>query len=215
MKFIFLIIPFLISTICKSQENSVYSSFDIDLTKTLWKIEMQDDSSVRISADFGKIETYTRALFPAQRANFFYLDVSGVIPDRKEKGFAIVEIDNKLLTLYHENIFSGKQEAEKILNKTDTLEYFSAIYMVKDISLLTAQKFPDVTKISVGKLAELRKLNQARQEKVRKIPTDLEFKRKMRIFAKQHFWLNAHLLLLGYMPSETPEQNKFIVEKLQ
>ena len=215
MKFTSLILCVLIFDQCKSQEKSVtYSSFDPGLTKTNWKFEMQDKSAVTIMANPAKPETFQRALSSTKLPNFYYVEISNIVPDRKEKGFAIVEVSDKMLTLYNENIFSSKAEVEKVLKKKDTLEYFPAIYLVKDISLSEAQKLPAVTSINEEKLAELRKLDAARKEKVRKIPKSLEFEKRLKIFGKQLFWLDAQLLVLGYKRKDA-EESKFITEKLQ
>jgi len=215
MKFTSLIVFVLIFSHCKSQDNTdAYSGFDPDLTTINWKIEVRDGNAATITTNLAKPETFQRALFRTQFPNFYYLDVSNIIPERKEKGFAIVEVGDKLLTLYNENVFSNKEELDKVLDKKDTLEYFPAIYLVRDISLPEAQKLPPVTSITDEKLAELRKLDAVRKEKVRKIPENLEFERRLKIFGKQQFWLNAQLLLLGYK-RENAEQRKFITEKLK
>ena len=215
MKFTSLILFVLIFSHCKSQEKTdAYSGFDPGLTTVKWKIEVRDGKAVTITTDPAKPKTFQRTLFRTQLPNFYFLDVSNIIPEREEKGFAIVEVGDRLLTLYNENVFSSKEELEKVLDKKDTLEYFPAIYLLKNISLSEAQKLPPVTSITDEKLAELRKLDGARKEKVRKIPENLKFERRLKLFAKQQFWLNAQLLLLGYK-RENAEQNKFITEKLQ
>lgn len=215
MKFISLICCVLIFSHCKSQEKTAsYSYFDPGLTTTNWKIEMKGEETVNITTNFGEPKIFQRKLLRSQVPNFYYLEISNVVPGRKEKGFAILEYGDKMLTLYDENVFSSKEEAEKVLEKKDTLEYFSAIYLVKDISLSEAQKLPAVTNITDVKLAELRKLNASRKEKVRKIPKNLEFKKRLKIFAKQQFWLDAQLLVLGYKRKDA-EESKFITEKLQ
>jgi len=215
MKFISLILCVLIISPCRSQEKTaIYSNFDPGLTKINWKIEMQDKSAVTITANLAKPATLKRALFSTKLPNFYYVEISDVVPDRKEKGFAIVEYGDKMLTLYHENIFSSVAEIEKLLEKKDSLEYFPAIYLVKDISLSQAQKLPAVTSITDEKLGELRKLNAARKVKVQNIPKNLEFKKRLKIFVKQHFWLDAQLLMLGYKRNNA-EESKFILKKLQ
>ena len=215
MKFISLILCILIFSQCRSQEKTaIYSSFDPGLKKTQWKIEMQDKLGLTITTNLSKPETFQRTLYRTRLPSFYYVDISNIVPERKEKGFVIVEYGEKMLTLYNENIFSSKADVEKVLEKKDTLEYFPAIYLLKNISLSEAQKLPPVTSINDEKLSELRKLDEARKEKVRKIPGNLEFKKRLKIFGKQQFWLDAHLILLGYK-REDAEQSKFILEKLQ
>jgi len=35
--------------------------------------------------------------------------MSNIIPERKDKVLAIVEVNNNLMKLYHENVFPGKE----------------------------------------------------------------------------------------------------------
>lgn len=215
MKFTSLIFCVMIFSYCKAQEKTTtYSSFDPGLTTTKWKIEVQDKQAITITSNPAKPETFQRALSRTKHPNFYCLEISNVVSDRKEKGFVIVEMGSKMLTLYNENIFPTKAEVEQVLEKKDTLEYFPAIYLVKDISLSEAQGLPAVTNITDEKLAELRKLDAARKEKLRKVPENLGFEKKLKIFGKQQFWLDAQLLVLGYKRKDAQE-SKFITEKLQ
>lgn len=213
---LFLISSILIQFTCQSQETHIYRGFDQDNSKTVLEFEITNNAEIKITSDFEDKIILEGALSSTGIENFYYLKVDEIIPQREEKGYAIVEIDEvqKLLTFFYENTFPDKKSVLETLSEPIHLEEFMALYLVKDIDLKELQNFPDVTKINDEDLEQLKSLFHLRVEKLEKISEKVDFDKQMRIFMRHQLWFDAQLMLFGYKKIETEAQQKWIIDKL-
>lgn len=214
---LFLLFSILIQVACKSQETQIYRGFDHNNSKIVLEFEIKNHSEIKITSDFEKKVILEGDLLSTGIENFYFLKVDEIIPQREEKGYAIVEIDEaeNLLTFFYENTFPDKNSIIEILSEPIRLEEFMALYLVKDIDLKVLQNYPEITKITDEDLKTLKTLFHTRVEKLEAISEKVDFDKQMRIFMRHQLWFDAQLMLLGYKKIETETQQKWIVDLLK